>query len=358
MPTIEKLQSGFIYKEDFSQENVMWQFFPNDESRYSRVSNSLILKQGVGRVIALTKAPDDDFTFQCKVTHQPLSTNSFAGVVLLRDNDDWVECQLYRDADAAVQVFYSYIKIVKIGVNYYFYASKDNVNWITAGAMAYDDCHLIGFYFDSDDPVETVKIENVVFYKSPVISVTGINVGDTVQIKDSSNTVLVSKVAALTTLDIDLTQKAMPMNNCKIVHISPGGTTQTGLLNINGGDVYGVKYNIKLKVNGIVVNPNTMFDLGKIYTGTDNLLTLENLDPNYSIYNLKLSIEQYSPFDYGFQNVDMMPAIHDADAVYAKEIVIDKLSDTPIDILMRINRETDIAALFKTSGFKYKIIIE
>lgn len=359
MPTIEKLQSGFIYKENFSEENIMWQFFPNEPSRYTKANNSLIFNYCTSRSVALTKMPDGDFVMQCKVTHRPLSTNSFAGVLLLESNDDWVECQLYKDDAVLTQHFYNYIKVVRTGYNFYFYASMDNIAWEIIGSMAYPDCIMFGFYFETDDIADSFTVENVIFYKSPAITLNSTLNGHVVQLKNQSNYIIATTKVSNGKANFDLTTMSLPLLNHSLTLLDFGYTISSLPMNIYGGDTFGYNYNLNLKCNGVDVVPNEMVDLGRIYDDTQTLITIENLDVNYDIPNLTLRIEQYSPYDYAAKNVEMIPSIHDDTAVWSKEIVIPLLkSHEPFDILIRIDKETDVPTLFKTTGFRYKIVIE
>lgn len=361
MPSIEKLQSGFIYKEDFSTDNIMWQFFPDDTTRYEKKNNNLVLKYGEGKVMALTKAPADNFVMQCKVKHRPLSANSSAGVILLKDTDDLVECESYWDIDAPKQVFYNYIKVVKVDLNYYFYSSINGSDWIVVGAVAYADCNLIGFFFTTDKADEEFAIEELVFYSSPMVTVsntrTDIHVVEI--LKDYS--VIKRQLVHEGDVEIDLTQMLLPLENVslRLVTASLGIVQSIDLDSLSGGDQYGIYHNITLKLNGEVIDHNLPFDLGRLFGGTEVILTIENLEVDFTIMDLKVSIQRYSPYDIGHENVEILLEDHLEGAPYTKELVIPALRPTdPVNILMKVDRQSDVTTLFKARGFKYKIIIE
>lgn len=367
MPDIERLQSGLIYKEDWVDDNIMWQFFPNNSHYFEKNNNSITLKYSEDDTMVVTKMPNENFVLQCTIEHTPLSIYSFAGVILLKDNDSWVKCQLYKE-DTANDKTYKHIKIMKT-LNeeektkevYTFYASINGIAWDVVGSLTLPDCNLIGFYFRTDNKDETITIKDIAFYKTSNFRVCNLKNIRQVNILNSEKEILLSQsVSDEKEVNLDLIYKMLPLQDITISMITDGGVLNKNIDYLYGGDVYGLHHKIKLKINGKELSSDTIFDLGHISNNDINILTIENVEPNYTIFNLKVSIEQHSSFNQGYKCVKLLKEDLKDTGEFSNSLEIERLTNNePINILMKIDKDNrKLLNPFCTDGYKYKIILE
>lgn len=371
MPSLSKIQSGFMYEESFDNNGIVWQTFPQTD-KFIANGDSFKIEAGTERIMLLTSIPDDNFVMQVKIQHQPLSYNNFAGVVVVRDKDSWVECRSYRDeiTETSLLKTYQYIKIVKKIDNFMFYASIQGNQWEFIGASRVYDANMIGFFLESDEPSSYLLIEEIKMYRSPVISFLGIEPLSKLIIKRPTGTNrYFSVIDNPNRVDIDLVEDLFPYKDHTIQILAPDGTTivNDAIASISGGDVYDISYNLEMRLNetiddpGILISPGETIDLGRL-TGFQltNTLTLRNLDPQYTAYNKKLKIEKFNDYNRGYDFVKI--ALEEQEGVpgeFGKEISIPELlPNVPVKIHMRITKDMDPVFVFTEAKHKYRVIIE
>jgi hypothetical protein len=373
MPTLSKIQSGFIYNEGFDDSGIVWQVLPKDSDRFSKDGNRFLMQPGEERLSIVTEMPDGNFIMKIHFNHQPLSNNSFAGVVVIKDKDSRVECQTYRSLTEIKTIKkYQYIKVIRKINKYLFYASLNEQKWELVGAARLDDANLIGFYFQTDDSNESpVEIDSIKFYKSNTISFLGLEQNSKIVIKEETG---ISKVFHVITqeernrCDIDLTLTEAPFINHRLQVLNPKGLylMNEEFSEIQGGDVFSVGFNYDIYLNKTESDPGTLLKAGEI---TDlgrlldirqlNSLTIINEDEHYIPKNIIVRIERYSPYFKGEDCVQLGVVNLNEPIKWAKQIIIPQLLyQDPVKIMMEIEKDTDAAAPFTSMSYMYKIIIE
>lgn len=362
MPSISRSKFGHIYDEEFDSNGAMWQFFPDNNQSYEIKEDKIILKHNryADRVMALTKLPQEDFVMQCRIRHRPLTTDSFAGVLLLKSSTDWVECQTYRDIDASVHKFYRYIKVVKEGNTFFVYAATTLGEWEVVGAVTYENCNLIGFFFETDNENEQFDIEEINLYTAPNVSITGLNPSySRVEIQASNGVPIASSRVDDGKCIFDLSKRVLPFRNCKVALIGPNGTVESDLLErIDGGDMFTVSHNVRITIDGEEIGTEDIVDLGRIGNGLETMITVENMDDEFTLFDQTVRVHRFSPYDSGYENVGLK--IQDSEDEFQDEITIPHLRyGEPVNVVMKINRgEEDLTSLFRNNGHRYKIVVD
>lgn len=371
MPRLSKIQTGFMYEETFNNSGIVWQPFPQTDNFIADGTN-FKLYAGNERQMILTSLPAEDFVMQVKIQHQPLSFNNFAGVVVVKDKDSWVECRSYRDEETekAIIQLYQYIKIVKKIDNFIFYGSIQGRQWEMIGSCRMFDANLIGFYIESDEPGSFLTIEEVKMYKTPVITFLGVEPQTRVIIKRPSGANRVFHVVQDgTKVDFDLISDSFPYRDHTVQIISPAGEVLINeqLDEISGGDVFDLTYNIELLFNETitgekeVLEPGDIIDLGQLQGATGLFsLTVINRDDYQTIMNSRLRIEQFSEYNRGHKFATL--ALEEREGVpgeWVKELSIERLEpNVPVKVFFKIEKDTSPVYVFSEDKYKFRVIVE
>lgn len=209
MPALNKLISGLILDETFTKNSMIWTPSPEGFNGFYFSSKGMRMVYTKTYKTYTIQEPQEDYMFSCKIDHVPLNAKDICGVIVMRDNEDYIECQSYiakrhsyvtnldtnnqeiaqtvnniidglnldrfvtyqvddgkevwpnqkewdtppstgttsgSKNDTFEDVLYSYIRVVKKNNIYTFFASTDGKKWIEVGNSALSDSHRIGFF--------------------------------------------------------------------------------------------------------------------------------------------------------------------------------------------------------------------
>ena len=207
MSKINKISSGLLFFDDFSEKTLMWTQSPSDINCLSFGDDGLQIQHNNSYITYTIVEPEmEQYSCVVQLDHTPLSEEDIAGVIVMSTTKDYAECQSYMakgpseitnggnqisgdleeliyalmnerldtyvtysvddsstspiaalsiDLDATpvatstdvfVDKIYKYIKFSKEKTKYRFLASTDGFTWIEIGNTTFKDAGVIGFF--------------------------------------------------------------------------------------------------------------------------------------------------------------------------------------------------------------------
>ena len=228
MATLNKTNSGLLFKDDFTEKTLMWTLSPSDDNNVFFVDSGLQMKHNKKYVTYTIVEPSvDEYSCIVKIDHIPANYDDIAGVLVMSTVKDYAECQTFLatgpselvnseqvnldienmikdaiadnvvtysiDADNAidsntqvptssahihgasvdtdapfVDKIYRYIKFTKNKYKYMFWASEDGNEWIEVGNVKFDNSGVIGFFIYGTEDKEILDNSHC-FFKSFVL---------------------------------------------------------------------------------------------------------------------------------------------------------------------------------------------
>ena len=231
MATLNKTNSGLLFKDDFTEKTLMWTLSPSDANNVFFGDNGLQMKHNKRYVTYTIVEPSiDEYSCIVELDHIPANYNDIAGVLVMSTVKDYAECQTFlatgpselinseqvnldienmiKDAIADnvvtyniidsnstinsnnntqapnssahihgtsvntdapfVDKIYRYIKFTKNKYKYMFWASEDGNEWIEIGNVKFDNSGVIGFFIYGTKDKEILDNSHC-FFKSFVL---------------------------------------------------------------------------------------------------------------------------------------------------------------------------------------------
>ena len=228
MATLNKTNSGLLFKDDFTEKTLMWTLSPSDANNVFFGDSGLQMKHNKRYVTYTIVEPSvDEYSCIVKIDHIPANYDDIAGVLVMSTVKDYAECQTFLatgpselvnseqvnldienmikdaiadnvvtysiDADNAingntqaptssahihgasvdtdapfVDKIYRYIKFTKNKYKYMFWASEDGNEWIEVGNVKFDNSGVIGFFIYGTEDKEILDNSHC-FFKSFVL---------------------------------------------------------------------------------------------------------------------------------------------------------------------------------------------
>ena len=228
MATLNKTNSGLLFKDDFTEKTLMWTLSPSDANNVFFGDNGLQMKHNKRYVTYTIIEPSvDEYSCIVELDHIPANYNDIAGVLVMSTVKDYAECQTFLatgpselinseqvnidienmikdaiadnvvtysiDADNTidsntqaptssthihgasvstdapfVDKIYRYIKFTKNKYKYMFWASEDGNEWIEVGNVKFDNSGVIGFFIYGTEDKEILDNSHC-FFKSFVL---------------------------------------------------------------------------------------------------------------------------------------------------------------------------------------------
>ena len=228
MATLNKTNSGLLFKDDFTEKTLMWTLSPSDANNVFFGDSGLQMKHNKRYVTYTIIEPSvDEYSCIVELDHIPANYNDIAGVLIMSTVKDYAECQTFLatgpselinseqvnldienmikdaiadnvvtysiDADNTidsdtqaptssthihgasvstdapfVDKIYRYIKFTKNKYKYMFWASEDGNEWIEVGNVKFDNSGVIGFFIYGTEDKEILDNSHC-FFKSFVL---------------------------------------------------------------------------------------------------------------------------------------------------------------------------------------------
>ena len=228
MATLNKTNSGLLFKDDFTEKTLMWTLSPSDANNIFFGDSGLQMKHNKRYVTYTIIEPSvDEYSCIVELDHIPANYNDIAGVLVMSTVKDYAECQTFLatgpselinseqvnidienmikdaiadnvvtysiDADNTidnntqaptssahihgtsvntdapfVDKIYRYIKFTKNKYKYMFWASEDGNEWIEIGNVKFDNSGVIGFFIYGTKDKEILDNSHC-FFKSFVL---------------------------------------------------------------------------------------------------------------------------------------------------------------------------------------------
>ena len=228
MATLNKTNSGLLFKDDFTEKTLMWTLSPSDANNVFFGDSGLQMKHNKRYVTYTIVEPSvDEYSCIVKIDHIPANYDDIAGVLVMSTVKDYAECQsvlatgpselvnseqvnldienMIKDAIADnvvtysidadntidsntqaptssahihgasvdtdapfVDKIYKYIKFTKNKYKYMFWASEDGNEWIEVGNVKFDNSGVIGFFIYGTEDKEILDNSHC-FLKSFVL---------------------------------------------------------------------------------------------------------------------------------------------------------------------------------------------
>ena len=228
MATLNKTNSGLLFKDDFTEKTLMWTLSPSDANNVFFGDSGMQMKHNKRYVTYTIVEPSvDEYSCIVKIDHIPANYDDIAGVLVMSTVKDYAECQTFLatgpselvnseqvnldienmikdaiadnvvtysidadnmidsntqaptssahihgasvDTDAPfVDKIYKYIKFTKNKYKYMFWASEDGNEWIEVGNVKFDNSGVIGFFIYGTEDKEILDNSHC-FLKSFVL---------------------------------------------------------------------------------------------------------------------------------------------------------------------------------------------
>ena len=228
MATLNKTNSGLLFKDDFTEKTLMWTLSPSDANNVFFGDSGLQMKHNKRYVTYTIVEPSvDEYSCIVKIDHIPANYDDIAGVLVMSTVKDYAECQTFLatgpselvnseqvnldienmikdaiadnvvtysinadntidgntqaptssahihgasvDTDAPfVDKIYRYIKFTKNKYKYMFWASEDGNEWIEVGNVKFNNSGVIGFFIYGTEDKEILDNSHC-FFKSFVL---------------------------------------------------------------------------------------------------------------------------------------------------------------------------------------------
>ena len=238
MSKINKINSGLLFFDDFSEKTLMWTQSPSDINCVSYGDTGLQIHHNNSYVTYTIVEPQrEEYSCVVQLDHTPLNKFDIAGVIVMSNTKNYAECQSYMAegpseiinngiqtvadlkemVDAAindklenyvsysvddieetpvdmlsidsndtsnnetdfVDKIYKYIKFTKEKIKYRFFASTDGLAWIEVGNATFEDAGVIGFFLYGTEEQEVIDNSHCYFntfaiYSSKYLGIDGI----------------------------------------------------------------------------------------------------------------------------------------------------------------------------------------
>lgn len=358
MPILSKSKSGMLLYEDFTHNSLIWNPSPNDYTNIEFGDFGLLVKASKDYKMFTIQEPIGDYSFICKLNHVPKTKKDIAGVVLISNAQDYIECQsCVMDGPSTitnsnwtqevienyveqvignyvqyeiegestevdpvppepippeqgegtfVDIVYPYIKVEKSVNTYTFYASKNGTAWEEVG-NASGNMSRIGFFLYGESTTD-LNVKYAAIYDNNFVTIEGVNSKDQVEVYDGE-TRICSKtdgnvMAGKNRIVIDTTNLLMPLMNGTIKLIHEDGSMDSLQANqMVGGDIYSLFMNVGLFIENKEVFPDQLFDIGTFYTHDQTVkLDIYNREEK-ELTNIKVKVSAYSVYYGGEENV-------------------------------------------------------
>ena len=370
---LNQVSNGLLFKDDFTDHNLLWSVNPDDENRYSFSKDGLTLIHGDDEITATISLPSEynSYSILIEMNHEPTIDNDICGIRLFSLTGDRLNYEsYYSDNDGSN--FYKYIRINYDSKIYTFQASNDGLVWIEVGSADMSEfnelCRLCFFANDNgnEDGSCQLNIKNIYIY---------------------SNTIAIFKNAYVYNCDVYLTDKNNKLLNipykianndiifdcskilndieCNLVVKDKSNNIMFAENNItlNSGDIYEYKNNIAVYINNELVNNLFEYDLGKLKANVNYIkMFVVNESESNTIYNKIISIDKTSPYSNGNERTYI--ALNDSDTSdfsklrFEKECVIEKLSPKEsIQFIIKISKENKNYIPYYDDKYRFNINI-
>lgn len=330
MPLVNKLSSGKIYSDDFTdtQLNPIWQASPTDPSRYSLTDRTgyLRLKHGDTPLYLFMDVPNRDFVFEIQNDYAPIQDSDTAGIVAYRDTNSRIELLEYFNSADNSSVTYTHMRMQKKGELYTGYGSKDNgKTWEIIGASSAQDITKVGLVINGPQigNAANVDIDYVRVFESSKIVISNLTPGMEVRLIDADGVIVESQICQVgkDNLWIDLATRPIPFTG-QLSVLENGIVKETSpTMDIWGGDTFWYGLLVEVYHDNTLVPKDIETQLGHMINGIiEDVFVIKNPgeDP---ITNVKAVIAQY--FDYqGFDWVEIAEDIGGSPGAYSNEVFL------------------------------------
>lgn len=294
-----------------------------------------------------------------------------------------------------VDTIYKFIKLIKHKTNtnniYNFYASADGIDWINVGNVSYDQSNYIGFFLYSTRDQNVLNNGKFVVnacrvYKKNYITIFGIGFDKEFEIFDRSlnRTIVRSDDDSFgrkcvnhykNRVEINTISMYLPLRDAFIRIYPKNEWANTidqydlpGL--VYGGDIFDIYYDIQLRINNEIIEPDNIYDLGSLFPDSfrNNIVVFNNED--FDLTEVTLKIESYSEFYTGEENIQIALFENDIEDYEDEENVNYELEYNNTLTIDRIPPHSGAQIVIKLTGvpkqkfysvanrYRFKILIE
>lgn len=95
MPVLNKLASGIILHEDFKRNSMIWTPSPENYNGIVFTGHDIKMLYTKTYKTFTIQEPQEDYMFTCEIDHVPQQKDDIAGVIVMRDKENYIECQSY-----------------------------------------------------------------------------------------------------------------------------------------------------------------------------------------------------------------------------------------------------------------------
>lgn len=365
MTMVSKSVSGFIYQETFNQVSLLWNTLPIN--RTISLDNSVGLIHGNERVTMTIPAPSGDYVFQASIDHKPTILSDIGGIVVLSTTGNQIECQTYFDNTIGVSQYFQYVKVVKVGDVFTFYASMDSSVWYMIGNSELQDANRIGFFLDGPNTSDanTFVIKNISFYKSNISVFNSIFDPSSISLIDSNGVEHKDSITLKLSdgsMYVDLTNISLPIEDAtlKIYNSNNDIIVENNSFNLCGGDVFEYAIKLKFLLDGTEISTSQLADIGRLASEENEYtLTVINND-NISLSGATLSVLAYSDYFRGgsFAFVGLQEDSNGIQRFSNNLLLPDIIAGSSLDVTIKVIRDTDNAGSFFTDQYRFKILLQ
>jgi len=363
MNYLNKIVHGNLLEDNFTSLSMAWELSPNIPELIIENENSIELLHGEEISRLLIDEPESEYTFCVKLKHEPFIMSDIAGVVILSDQNNYIEVQSYDDD---MNNLYNQIKIDKRNNRYLVYAKREKDSlWQYIGGSTLMDVTKIGFFVKGtpNEQNSNLEIESVLFDRSTLIGFDNITENYFIELYDEENNLKAAK-RQVGDLRLFLDTKVLdtPLKNYKLIvkNEKQEEVLTEFLPDIYGGDVFIRDMNLTFFINGYEIDASQVLDFGKLdasiqyvdFAIRNNLSITEN--------NKKVIISPVSNFYKGDEIIFVSELDNENNPIeFKKSIIINKIDPLEtVNLRIKLDRTNFTQNIFYQNDFKAKIIVE
>lgn len=335
---INKSASGLLYKEEFNNSlSLIWEATNNN--RVSLNTDSISLLPGEEECQLLIPTPES-YVWNVQTTLVDNGTDNNMGFIVKSITSNIAKCNIEAEQEQDLLLKISMDSFHNLRVR----GSKDGISWNDYGNTRFYDCNYFGYYIESDT-TSSLAIRSIYVYKSDYVTVVGIPDTCKVQLLDSEETDITSRLTLYqnhSKVIIDTSNMKYPIEKLRInfLNIDDEIEDYFEIEDVYGGDSYETVYDIRFRINNIELDANT-FELDTV-TGDRGLygLSIQN-NENQTFTSLTLSIQASDGFNLGYipVSIALAESADDIDnIVFSKTLNIDLLPYENKNFHIKIDR--------------------
>lgn len=354
MAELEKVASGIIYNEDFSNGlSLLWDYSHDDiTNRVVQNSDSISISPNNKRFELFIKTPSKDgYVYQTKVEYKPSDTSERAGLIFRSITENYAFVEINDELDEK----YEFIKADFSDGSTLSVKAFNGTDWVNVGNTTLADSNSIGMYMDKTSKKDNFKIFNCNIYKDNFIYINALDKSYIIKIfdkngKDLSSDFYIRKMNNRAV--IDGTNSIFPIDELRIDiidSVSKEIITSKHIHDVFGGDVFTLNNDISVLLDGTVLN-TSVYDLGEVDTENVYTLTIKNNELYKINKNIKIKCE--NSFNGGDVPVFISRSVNKD---FQKELTVDFNPLDSKDFYIKVVNDGKITSI--EDKYKFKIFI-